>query len=605
MNGVKHYYKFFVALLLILMLTIEITSATQKSQIIDEAPHIVAGYSYLKTGDFRLNPEHPPLIKMMSGFPLLFMNLKPLDENPGWEDAKQWYAGQQFLYRNNVGPAWQLFWARLPIMLLSILLGLIIFKWSKRLFGVTGGLLALAFYAFDPTTIAHSRWITTDLGIAFFMFATLFFLSRYLKKPTFWRALSFAAIFGLAQVAKFSAIILIPLAFLYLIIAKWQGWPKTELNPDEIGKVFSIKKLILLTFIVAFFVIWGTYGFEMKTPYSDPEVSVAFASGKSQQHFDKAWLTFINTATDTDTSLGKFTENAAKNVPIPAFTYFKGFATLANHNYWGHTSYLLGEHSGVGWWYYFIIAFLVKTPLVTLLLLLFLIGYFIRWLVLRSKKVNTDRGDPVEEKPAPSGLIKSLRQANIDWYIIILTPLLYFIWTLTSKLNLGVRHLLPIYPFIFLMIGFLVTLKIDKYKKVFYSIFVVLLIFYFVSSLLIYPHYLSYFNEAVGGPNNGHKYLTDSNLDWGQDLYGLKGYMDKHGLDNIYLHYFGTAYPSAYGIDFESPPDNEAIAKDPAFTGTIAISVSALYSESKEYYWLLDHEITAKIGYSIWIYDIK
>ena len=196
-----------------------------------------------------------------------------------------------------------------------------------------------------------------------------------------------------------------------------------------------------------------------------------------------------------------------------------------------------------------------------------------------------------------------LRTARIDWFIIILTPTLYFIWTLTSKLNLGVRHLLPVYAFIFVILGVLAGYILTHKSKIIKVVFVLLVLFYLISSLAIYPHYLSYFNEAVGGPNQGHKYLLDSNIDWGQDLYGLRKYMDEKGLKKIYFHYFGTAYPDTYGIVHESPPTNDQLTPD--FKGVIAISVSGLFSKAEEYSWLLDYKPVARIGYSIWIYDIK
>ncbi len=603
----KTHYWVVVLVILAIMFTAEITSAIQSSQIIDEAPHIAAGYSYVRLWDFHLNPEHPPLIKMMAGFPLLFMKLSPLSENPGWLSNNQWYAGQWLLYHNTVDHFWLLFWGRLPIMLLSIVLGLIIFKWAKELFGLGGGLLALLFYAFDPTTIAHARWITTDLGIALFMFATLYMFSRYLKRPTLKRLLLFAFILGLALVAKFSAVILIPLMLVYYLIARWQGWPRNVLPASTTGQKpkwpARFWPSLLMILVVVFFTVWATYGFEVKTTFSDPEVSVGFAPGKSTQQFDKLWLKFVNQITDTNTSLGHLTERLAKTVPVPAYTFAKGFAVLANHNYWGHSSYLLGQYSRVGWWYYFIIAFLVKTPLVTLLFTFVLLSLFVAWLVRHSRVVEGST-------PPPAGWFRDfyhkLRRAPIDKYILILTPAAYFIWTLTSKLNLGVRHLLPVYPFIFVWIGSFATFKLSqRWRKPMITALIVLTAFYLASSVAIYPNYLSYFNEAVGGVKNGHKYLLDSNIDWGQGLIGLKKYMDKHDLNFIYFHYFGTAEPQAYGINHTSPPTNDEIKRLPDFEGAVAISVSGLYSESGEYSWLKSYTPIAIIDDSIWVYDIK
>lgn len=594
------------------MLVVELTSAMTQSQIIDEAPHIAAGYSYWTTGDFKMNPEHPPLIKMLATLPLQFMKLKPITSFSAWEtNPDQWQLGRHFLYENTVSHTWLLFWARLPIMLLSIILGWIIFKWSAHLFGATGGLLSLLFYVFDPTVIAHSRWITTDLGIALGLFATLYFLKRFVDRSSPKNFLLFVLIYGLAQVAKFSAVILFPLTILYLLIAWWQRRgqsPITANTAREFLATRSIKKIFcfaLLLLLGSFLITWAIYGFEMRLPASDPEVAHGFALGKSLVHYDTPTLKFINLITDTGTSVGHFVQRLTETVPLPAYSYFKGFVVLSIHNYWGHMAYLMGHYSNTGWWYYFIIAFLIKAPLVTLAFLLVILGILARRLFGRDYNQTINLAKPRRHRFSLASFCQRLRKSKIDWWIIILTPTAYFIWTLTSKLNLGVRHLLPIYPFIFIGFGVLATLKWSRRGLVLKFLGSALVLFYVVDSFVIYPHYISYFNQSIGGPSQGYKYLLDSNIDWGQDLILLKKYMDERDLNFIYFHYFGTADPKAYGIDHVSPPTNDQIAELSDFHGTVAISLSGLYSQSGEYRWLLDYEPVATIGYSIRIYDIN
>lgn len=593
------------------LLIVELTSALTQSQIIDEAPHIAAGYSYWQTGDFKMNPEHPPLIKMLAALPLQFMKLKPITSFSAWAtNPDQWQLGRQFLYENTIGYSKLLFWGRLPIMLLSIILGWIIFKWSAHLFGATGGLLSLLFYVFDPTVIAHARWITTDLGIALGIFATLYFLKKFVDRPSRKYFALFGLIYALAQVAKFSAVILFPLTVLYLLIAWWQRrgqLPVTTNGTREFlapRSIKSIVKFLLLLLLGSFIFTWAIYGFEMRLPSSDPEVATAFALGKSLVHYDTPTLKFINLITDTGTGVGHFVQRVTETVRLPAYSYFKGFVLLSIHNYWGHMAYLMGHYSNTGWWYYFIVAFLIKTPLVTLAFLIAVLAIFFQRLFKRpsSEPINLARSHIRWFKLKK--FCQRLRQSKIDWWIIILTPTAYFIWTLTSKLNLGVRHLLPIYPFIFVGVGVLATLKFPKRWRLIKYFGGLLVLFYMVNSARIFPHYLSYFNESIGGPSQGYKYLVDSNLDWGQDLIALKKYLDRRGLNFIYFHYFGTADPRAYGINHVSPPNNDQIAQMPDFHGTVAISVSGLYSQSGEYRWLLNHEPITTIGYSIRIYEI-
>jgi hypothetical protein len=593
------------------MLVVEMTSAITQSQIIDEAPHIAAGYSYWQTGDFKMNPEHPPLIKMLAALPLQFMTLKPITAFSAWSiNPDQWQLGRQFLYENTVSHTQLLFWSRLPIMLLSIILGWIIFKWSKHLFGATGGLLSLLFYVFDPTVIAHARWITTDLGIALGIFATLYFLKRFIAQSSPKNYIFFALIYSLAQIAKFSAVILFPLTILFLIIAWWQRHGQSPIatnNQREFlapKSFWSIVRFLALLLLGSFMITWAVYGFEMKLPASDPEVAQAFALGKSLGHYDTPTLKFINLITDTGTGVGHFVQRVTETVPLPAYSYFKGFVLLSIHNYWGHMAYLMGHYSNTGWWYYFIVAFLIKTPLVTLAFLVSVLTVLFMRLFRKSDSGPINLVESHAHRYRLRQFCNKLRVSKIDWWIVILTPTAYFIWTLTSKLNLGVRHLLPIYPFIFVGFGVLATLKWSRRWRSLKYIGAGLIVLYMVNSAAIFPHYISYFNESIGGPSQGYKYLVDSNLDWGQDLILLKKYLDKRGLDFIYFHYFGTADPKAYGIEHASPPNNDQIAELTDFHGTIAISLSGLYSQSGEYRWLLDYEPVTTIGYSIRIYDI-
>lgn len=574
-----------VALVLAAMFVVEISSAWQSSQIIDESPHLAAGHSYWQTGQYLLNPEHPPLIKLLAAMPLQFFDLAPLSDNPGWLTDNQWWAGTHFLYHNTVSHTWLLFWGRLPIMLLSIALGWLIYKWSSRLFGPLGGLISVVMYAFDPTILGHSRWITTDLGIALGMFGTMYALSRFFERRTWLRAGVFALVFALAQVTKFSAIILVPLTLAFLLIDWWQNRQPT-VKPGGVSRA----RLIWLTLGTTFLVVWASYGFQIQTPYSDPEVARQFAPGKSQIHYDDAIVRAVNLLTDTETAIGKRSLWLAQNLHVSAYSYFKGFGVLANHNFWGHTAYLLGEYSKTGWWYYFPVAFVVKSPLTTLAFLAVLLWWSARYLY-RGSRVHT--------------FAHTLKHLPISHWILFVTPLAYFAWTLTSKLNLGVRHELPIFPFLFVGMGafgpWLAKVAVKSWLKYLWG---GLTAFFLLSSSLIYPHYLSYFNEAVGGPRQGHRYLLDSNIDWGQDLLHLKRWLDERKIDFIYFHYFGTADPRAYGIEHESPPTNEEIASLPSFQGLVAISLSGLYSEQREYSWLLEYEPIDRIGYSILIYDI-
>src|SRR3989344_3529578 len=169
----------FLAIMFFLMLF----SALGESAIMDELAHIPAGYSYLTEKDMRLNPEHPPLIKDSAALPLLFLNLNfPTDQKFWTEDINgQWTAGSVFLYESGNNPDKILFWSRLPLIILAIIFGYMLFLWARGLYGNKIGLLTLFFYALSPTFIAHSRYVTTDLAAAFGFFIGIVSFVKFLK----------------------------------------------------------------------------------------------------------------------------------------------------------------------------------------------------------------------------------------------------------------------------------------------------------------------------------------------------------------------------------------------------------------------------------------
>jgi hypothetical protein len=176
--------------------------------------------------------------------------------------------------------------------------------------------------------------------------------------------------------------------------------------------------------------------------------------------------------------------------------------------------------------------------------------------------------------------------------------------------SIGLRYILPVYPFIFVLAGGIVV----QFKKIQYLSYI-LIAWYALSSVSIYPDYLAYFNEIVGGPKNGYRYLVDSNLDWGQDLKGLKKFMDKNKIERIYLSYFGTDSPERYGIQYDRLPNyylkNPESLQNIKFPikGYIAISATNLqgvYLQSQNMFQeFAKNEPVEQIGHSIFVYYIK
>ncbi len=532
-----------------------------------------------------MNNEHPPLLKELSAFPLAAydQHLASPFFYDSWHNANQWQFAQDFLYKNSVSADSILLLGRLPMMLLSLLLGLYIFKWSKELFGTIPGLIALLLYCLSPNIIAHSRYVTTDIGVSAFFFITIYYFYKFLKYNKLNFLIAGSIFLGFSLASKFSAVFIIPILIILFLLHK-------IITPQS-NKHF---KHFLFVFIIMFFIanaiVWASYGFEFKKPMAYQEIQslqqqrdyiVENDLISDQNDLNKALIRY----SEPGTLSGNTINYIANNIPIPAFTYFLGLKNLYLHNYYGHLSYLLGNYSQFGWWYYFPITILAKTPIPTLLFLSALSGLFLVYLI---NKISC----------------RSLRLLPLYIYFLVVPPLIYFIISMSSHINLGWRHVAVIYPFIFVSIGFL-FLKFPFFRPITRTLFIVLLFWYIASSILIYPYYLAYFNEFFGGPKKGPLLLVDSNIDWGQDIKRLKSFMNKNDISYVCLSYFGQANLDYYDIDYRYLPDSTNFSGLNDIDCVVAISITSLLSEDGKFKWLLSYSPDYYIGYSIYVYDFR
>jgi hypothetical protein len=272
---------------------------------------------------------------------------------------------------------------------------------------------------------------------------------------------------------------------------------------------------------------------------------------------------------------------------VPLHPYLVGLGRVAADGARGQPAYLLGQISGTGWWYYFPVVFLVKTPTAVLALCGLCAG-----LVL-----------------SLAGRIRELHRLPFVWFVLTLPPACYFLACMASRLNLGVRHILPVYPFLFVWLaGVLFRVGRVRLGRWFPAVVAVALVGLAAESLAIYPHYLAFFNVVAGGPKAGPRYLLDSNIDWGQDLKKLKAYMVAHDIPRVCALYFGGAPFYYYGVDVERLPRTEELEQRRNLDCVAAASVTplyGLYSTPESYRWLREREPMARIGYSIYLYDLR
>lgn len=532
--------------LLALLALVQVTSIRQESQTYDEAVHLAAGYSYWKTGDYRMNPEHPPLGKLLSAVPLLFEPLEDVTKFREWntpEGIGEFDFGARFLYHNREGADELLFRARLMTILLTMGLGMAVALWTRVHFGAPAAVLALALYCFDPNITAHGRYVTTDLIAALTIFLSCVTWSRYLESRRTVHLLIAGVTLGLALASKFSTVFLVPV----LIVLWWMRGRK---------RAWALPVL----FGVAIVVLAATYW---------TETGALLHGAKPKQKL-------IDVA-DKRTGIGQVLRWGAKHLHLPAHSYFVGLNAVSSHNVDGQESYLLGEFSQYGWWYYFPVVFAVKTPMAVwiAMLLCVILLWKIRW-----------------DQLAP------------EWLVIAVPPLAYFLLSMQSQLNLGMRHILPVYPFLYVALG----VGLCALARKWFAILPGVVLLGFIEWAAVYPNYLPFFNWAAGGPGSGPKYVLDSNVDWGQDAKKLKAYMDARPGQKFCIEYFGSADLKYYGLPdpyVPKTPDKEGRANIDCLAAVSATLLYDLYIPKGSYEWLRERVPVDKIGYSIYVFDLR
>jgi len=537
---------FFVALLLLIFACLSISGMMQKSGTCDEiAHHIAVGYSYFKTFDFRLNPYNPPLPRYIMAFPLNFMTLKSSFNDVNWQEADAPKFSHKFFFEYNRDKFRAiLFLSRLMIVFVGIFAGFLVYKMAFAFYGGRAGLFALFIFCFTPEVIAQSSLATTDMTFACFSLLSIFSFWKFSKNPAPKNILFASISLGLAQLAKYTALLLYP-AFLFLIFIEYFK------KPAPVKRIFS---KTILVFVLSVIVIWAGYGFNMKSFLSqtiNQEKKINFTQ-KTISHFVPDWNR-------------QRTERLLRDVKLPLTTYITGIFGVAEHTKEGHNTFFWGSWSQHGnRWYYFM-AFLIKTSLP--MLALFCFSLF----SLRRKPLSRD-----------------------ELYIVI-PGILIFAAASFSKLQIGTRYILPVYLLGCIFISRLMASRLSLVKR---AMAFLLGAWIVIVALLTWPNYLSYFNKFVGGPDNGWKYLRDSNLDWGQDLPALAKYVKKNKINEITLLYFGEDNPEFYGINYKKITKAEMEVPKKAI-----YAISAQFIDSIN--WAKAYKPTAKAGCSIFIYDLS
>jgi len=604
-------YKMIIFLISVVFVTISLINANNDAATFDEIAHIPAGYSYLTQHEIRLNPEHPPLIKNISALPLLFMDLSFDTTQPFWTgnlpkkwDEGQWTAGRHLLWEAGNNPDKIIFWSRVPIVLLSLLLGLFIFKWTKELAGITAGLFALTLYFFDPNILGHNHFVTTDIGVMVFLTFSFYYFIKFIKKPSWKNATLGGFFWGLLHLAKFSSIITLPIFGLVLIA--YPLLKKLKADKNRTVEWFTYLKRGSVAFLISFAMIWVSY--TINTFNATQEVmseAIDFNFSPEDKNPKNIY---------TNEILHSLNGNI---ITRPLVEYGIGMGYVFRRVAGGNGAYFMGEVSDNAFLSYFPTVFLLKETIPFLLLIL-LTSIFTIYQIISSLKF----GYKNFVRETFNDLLGWLR-TGVTQYTLFGFIIFYSYLSVTGNLNIGLRHLFPIFPFIYI----LVAKKVHDFFKETHNhklvlskyLFSALLIWLIFEPIANYPYYMSYFNQFAGGPKNGYNYVTDSNADWGQDLKRLENFLDQHPeIDKIRVDYFGGGNPKYYlGNKYIQWWDS----KRPIEKGWYAVSTNFLQgsiydtrlkddgtprrANDESWRWTLDYTPKYQVGTSIFIYYVE
>jgi hypothetical protein len=582
-----------------------------KCATFDEPNDSIEAWTVTRYADYRISPADPPLAYYWAAIPQSKKTLRANWDSTVWREASHAMANEhQFstdtLYRTpgNDADAF-LARSRFMMLLLGVFVGVALAIWGYVLGGATCAIAATTLFALDPNFLAHAPIVKNDVSMA--LAAMLLIIALWLigRRASILRVLALGVLCGVVLCVKFNGPLFGPIVALALFgRAIWVGpWNVVGKRLSRIGpKVAAAFAICAVCLAVSYVFIWGCYRFRFN-PSPDPRYTLesrwmarrAMSLELLLKHpsYSPTEAELDRTPLDLVPRIALFLEDH-KLLPEP-------FTSGIVRNYGGtraRSTFLLGQYGLYGWWYYFPVAFAVKTPLATLAAIL-----LAPLLLLRKFRPAA----PADAAPV-----------NGRWTAICLGTAVgvYALAAIFGNLNLGLRHLLPIYPFIYLAIG-LAFSRLWRWKpRAGLAIGLILGFALLTETLQAFPDFIPFFNSAAGGARGGLYILSDSNLDWGQDLKLLVDWQHKHPDTPLYLCYFGMADPNYYGLKYTPLPGStrsNTEAPPPALTplsdrGVIAISATHLQGTylqdvlRKFYAPLRERQPIAVLGGSIYLY---
>jgi Dolichyl-phosphate-mannose-protein mannosyltransferase len=472
----------------------------------DEPDHIYSGYMSWR-GDFGLNPEHPPLVKFVATLPLLPMqlNVPEIQDRPFRLQAV--LGGRDFIFHNDADKI--VFRAQMAASIFTLLLLVIAFLAAQEMFNTTAGFLVLGLLVFDPTLLAHGALVTTDAAQSCFLLASIYAFYRYVQLPSVGRLMITGVAAGLALASKHSTVLVFPMLLTLAgieVFRRESADSESQLSSHEhtVGERAAGRRAaryataLVIIGLMSVAILWAAYGFRY----------AARGNGLQLNPPMDEQLAEVPSPTQA-----KVLYEFARFHLLPE-SYIYGFAhVLISAD--DFNSYLFGKSYPHAVWFYFPVAMLVKSSLTFLILLTISV-----WVIA-------------------SGRLRWRLQKRREILFLLIPPLIYLAVSMKGGMNIGIRHILPVYIFLAILIAGAASVLIKNSRPWCYAV-VLLLVFQAISVTRAFPNCIGYANEAFGGPKNVWRYVSDSSADWAQQLHAVKRYTAERHIQNCWFIYFGT-----------------------------------------------------------------
>ncbi len=512
---------------LALVLGVQLVAAVRQWSITsDEINHLHAGYRYLTCGDFGWNPEHPPLLKLVAALPLLAMQVNdPAPGACGMANSKaiDFHVGHDFTFAN---PERMLMAGRAAASLFVFALLALVWFGARKMFGVEAALIAASLLVFDPSMLAHGALVTTDMAATFGFLAAVLALYFYLESRVGFYLIITGVATGIALAVKHSSVLLAP-ALLALAILDPVFVSSAE--KSRARRILENLAAVVIVGLIAVAVLWMTYG-------------VRYAA---RPNGAGTWAN--ESVADSNSMLATRITPALERAHLLPEAYLKGFQDiLVDPEVIPRPAFLLGRVYRGGRWFYFPVAALIKF---SAMVLIFALAACFSW--------------------------RFWKKHRRELLFLIAPPAIFLAASCASNINMGIRHILPVLPFLILFGASGTWVLLSRYKNGL-AVCAVAVFLHAASSLHAFPNYIAYSNEFWGGPSNTYRYLADSNVDWGQSMKEAKAYLDRAQPKSCWMIHAYNDMDSDYGIPCGETSEFKVDEPPQHFSGTVIVTASAL-----------------------------